>query len=337
MQIVFMNRMSKAGGAEERFAQLWIGEEEGIWRLGWREFEGPEAPEDVIWYEGGSWSEMLCVYRHELAIRMGEGYRPLIDGAFEEEQLPAKGLEPLRLQFYSEQCANEQIYEELCSWRRSRASAARKAPYLLASNRLLRLLSTFLPRTVEELLQIPGIGEGKAAEFGDQWLEITSKAERGFGFPLDWVREATDEEAFASWLYKQKEQKYKRQLERLRLRRLLVQGIEAGFGLEELREKSGVNRRELIEAVEELERDGYSVDPLIDKELSAMPEEERESVRLAFGELGDLFLKPVLHKVYGPEFTAAGGLDSYYEKLRLIRIRFRRDLAGSESPAEEAG
>lgn len=327
MQIVFMNRLSRISEVDQEvYAQLWIGEEEGVWSLGWRDFSGGSESIDNLWYEGGSWNEMLCVYRHELAVKMGDGYRPLIDGVFHEEDgLIGRNQEQLKLQYYSEHYENEAVYEELCAWRRGRASSERKAPYILASNRLLRLLSVFLPHTREELLQIPGVGEGKATQYGAEWLAITSVVAREHKFPLNWVHEVVEEETFVSWLYKQKEVKYKKQLERLRLRRILLQGIESGLGLEELKGQSGIVRRELLEAVEELERDGYSVEKLVEAELRNMPQNEQEAVWSAYSELGDLFLKPVLYKVYGEEFTASEGLDIYYERLRLIRIRYRRE------------
>ena len=328
MQIVFMNRLSKYSNSEqELFAQLWIGEEEGVWSLGWKDFSSSDETVDNKWYEGGSWSEMLCVYRHELAVKMGEGYRPLIDGIFhEEESLPNRNTEHLKLQYYSELCGNEKVYEELCAWRRGRSSSERKAPYILASNRLLRLLSAFLPQTPEELLQLPGVGEGKASQYGPDWLAITAAVSREHVFPLSWVHKEIDEEAFVSWMYKQKELKYKKQLERLRMRRLLLQGIESGLDMAQLKEECSVSRRDLLEAIEELEKDGYSVEKLIVQELSKMPQDEQEGVWKAYEELGDVFLKPVLYKVYGNDFTVPGGLDLYYERLRLIRIRFRREF-----------
>jgi hypothetical protein len=335
MQIVFMNRLSRnASRDQEMFAQLWIGEEEGVWSLGWKDFADPVESVDSLWYEGSSWSEMLCVYRHELAVKMGEGYRPLIDGIFHEEDgLPARNAEHLRLQYFSEQNSNEKVYEELCAWRRGRSSSERKAPYILASNRLLRLLSTFLPHTLEELLQLPGVGEGKAAQYGADWLAITAAAPREHSFPLGWVHKDIDEESFVSWIYKQKEVKYKKQLERLRMRRLLLQGIEQGLGMEQLKEECGVSRRELLEAVEELEKDGYSAEKLIALELGSMTQQQQEEVWNAYSELGDVFLKPVLYKVYGNEFSAPGGLDLYYERLRMIRIRYRRGHSGTGAMA----
>lgn len=328
MQIVFMNRLSRVTGRQEVFAQLWIGEEEGVWRLGWRDFSVTEEMTDNIWYEGGSWNEMLCVYRHELAVKMGDGYRPLIDGVFHEEEVQnGRNQEHLRLQYYSEQHGNEAVYEELCAWRRGKASSERKAPYILASNRLLRMLSAFLPRTTEELMQIPGVGEGKATQYGAEWLNITLTVERTHQYPLSWVRECVDEEDFISWLYKQKEMKYKKQLEQLRLRRVLLQGIENGQSMEQLKALSGVSRREVLEAVEELEKDGYSVEKLIELELKEVPLSEQEGIKTAYQLLGDSYLKPVLHKAYGEEFTPAEGIDLYYERLRLIRIRYRREQA----------
>jgi len=330
MQIVFMNRLSRMSGADQEvFAQLWIGEEEGLWRLGWRDFSGTQEMGDSLWYEGGSWNEMLCVYRHELAVKMGDGYRPLIDGGFhEEENLSSRSQEHLKLQHYSEQHGNEKVYEELCAWRRGKASSERKAPYVLASNRLLRLISAFLPYTPEELLQIPGVGEGKASQYGADWLQITSTVQRGHNFPLSWVNEAIEEESFVSWLYKQKEIKYKKQLERLRLRRVLLQGIENGQGMEQLKALSGVSRREVLEAVEELEKDGYSTEKLIAFELSEVTSMEQSNIWTAYELIGDTFLKPVLYKAYGEDFSPAEGLDLYYERLRLIRIRFRREQTG---------
>ncbi|WP_340022278.1 HRDC domain-containing protein [Paenibacillus sp. FSL K6-1096] len=330
MQIVFMNRLSRMSGENrEVFAQLWIGEEEGQWRLGWRDFSGEQETGDSLWYEGSSWNEMLCVYRHELAMKMGEGYRPLIDGGFhEEDQLSSRSQEQFRLQYYSEQFGNEAVYEELCTWRRGKASSERKAPYLLASNRLLRMISAFLPRTAEELLQLPGVGEGKASQYGADWLAITSAVPREHSFPLGWVSDVIDAESFRSWQYKQKELKYRRQLERLRLRRVLLQGIEEGQDMAQLTALGGVPRREVLEVAEELEKEGYTVEKLIALELKEVTAEEQNQVWTAFELLGDSFLKPVLYKAYGEDFAPAEGLEQYYERLRLIRLRFRREYPG---------
>ncbi|WP_430101135.1 HRDC domain-containing protein [Paenibacillus macerans] len=183
MRIVFLNSLEKKrNGALMTEAQVWIGEEEGQWRMGWNELTA-DGEQEHLWYEGASWSEMLHVYRHRLAVKLGEGFRPVMEGIWDEkEQLRGRGMAAQKLICYSELNANEPVYNELCVWRRKKAAADRKAPYLIASNRLLRMISTFLPHTAEELLQLPGVGENKAAEFGAEVLDITEKAERTHDF-----------------------------------------------------------------------------------------------------------------------------------------------------------
>ncbi|MGN7358280.1 HRDC domain-containing protein [Paenibacillus sp. SAF-054] len=326
MQIVFMNRLVKEIEGAESMAEVWIGEEEGAWRLGWRDmYEGGGIGEST-WYEGSSWNEMLYIYRHELAVKLGEGFRPLIDGILHEEEEHKGGAQRIqKLYCYSELNANEELYNELCAWRRKRAASERKAPYFIATNRLLRLISTFVPVTLEELMQLPGVGDNKAAEYGADVLAMTAGAERSHAFPLDWVQDVLDGQAYESWMYKQKEAKYKQDLDKYRTRQMLLRGIIEGKRLEQLEQESSLTRRELVESLEQLEKDGYDAELLIAGELQDMPKAEQEEVWNAFEELGDALLKPILHRVYGQEPAAGPVMEQRYERLRLIRMRFRRE------------
>ncbi|GIP24141.1 HRDC domain-containing protein [Paenibacillus sp. J22TS3] len=332
MQIVFLNSMEKREGGELiQGAQVWIGEEQGVWRMGWNELSSDEAGE-ILWYEGESWSEMLHVYRHRLSVKLGEGFRPVIDGIFHEKE-DGKGKSALaqKLVFYSELHPNEALFLELSAWRRRRAAAERKAPYLIASNRLLRLISVFQPRTREELMQLPGMGEAKSAEYGPELLELTQQGERLYSFPLGWVEGTLDEEEFRSWLYKQKEVKYRVEMERYGLRRVLLESMAEGHGIEEMSRRSGLDRRETVELLEELEKDGYDLDALLMNELHELPEAEQAAIWQAYEELGDTFLKPVLQRVYGTDLPPESNVEKKYEQLRLIRIRFRRHCSSVQS------
>ncbi|GAB6926798.1 hypothetical protein JCM10914A_07810 [Paenibacillus sp. JCM 10914] len=331
MQIVFMNQMSRTDEAGHLcLAQVWIGEEEGVWQLGWRDLEPDGEESDDDWYEGNSWNELLYVYRHQLARKLGEGYRPMIEGVFNEpDEGGARNINSQKLYCYSELYGSEELYTELCAWRRRKAASGRKAPYFIASNRVLRLISAFMPLTENELLQLPGIGTTKVSEYGVEWLEMTAKAERKQGFPLDWVYEQLSEDAFHSWLYKQKELRYKQELDRFRIRRTMLLAIAEGASLSELEQRTSLSRRDLVEQLEELEKDGYDTERLIQFELSEMSHQEQAEIWKAFEELGDTFLKPVLQRVYGQEREneEAAGTETLYERLRLIRIRFRRDIS----------
>ncbi|RCX17420.1 HRDC domain-containing protein [Fontibacillus phaseoli] len=327
MRIVFLNSLEKQeDGAVSDGAQVWIGEDEGIWRMGWNEITGSEEQE-TVWYEGGSWSEMLHVYRHRLVVKMGEGYRPVIEGIWDErEEFHGRGMAAQKLICYSEQHGNEGLYNELCVWRRKKAAADRKAPYMIASNRLLKLISVFRPRTVEELLQLPGLGESKATEYGPDLLEMVQAQgeERPGDFPLDWVEREIDEDVFRTWMYKQKEAKFRLEMEKFSLRRMVLESLAQGLDLEGICNRTGLERREAVELLELLEKDGYTTDAVVQLEIQNMPKEQQSAVWKAFEELGDHFLKPVLQRVYDQEAIEGGGVEQLYEKLRLIRISYRR-------------
>lgn len=332
MEIVFLNKLSKTEEADGLgAAQVWIGEEEGVWSVGWRTTEGDGA-KDSIWYEGRSWQEMLTIYRYQLALKLSEGYRPLIDGVFHErEEGGNRGLFVQKLCCYSDLHPRDDVYTELTVWRRRRAAAEHRAPYMIASNRLLKLISVFLPRNEAELLELPGMGESKVGAYGAELLAITCKGEQYRPFPLHWVMEELDARDFINWSYRQKEQKYKLELDRFNQRQAVLQGAAEGLGLEEISRQAGLPRREVIEMLEVLMREGYDVDNIIQCELSAAPEQEQAAIRAAYEELGDRFLKPVMQRVYGDHNSTDLKLDEIYERLRLVRIWHRRDEAGKRS------
>lgn len=328
MRIVFLNSMEKAEDKSGMMAgaKVWIGEEEGTWRMGWNETAG-DSENEVIWYEGASWSEMLHVYRYKLVMKLSEGYRPVIEGVWEEGgQLHQRGMFSQRLVCYSEHHENEPLYAELSSWRRKKASDLRRAPYLIASNRLLRLISVFCPRTMEELLELPGVGTGKAEEFGEELLEMTKDKERPGSFPLHWVHDEIDDETFQTWLYKQKEIKYKQEMDKFHLRRHVLRALAEGMNIEGICKQAGIERREAVELLEQLNKDGYSIERLIQLELKEVAKEEQEAIWKGYEEIGDALLKPVLHRVYGAETVEGRDMDKLYEHLRLIRIQFRQHV-----------
>ena len=54
---------------------------------------------------------------------------------------------------------------------------------------------------------------------------------------------------------------------------------------------------------------------------------EQQLVWDALLSVGDRYLKPVLFKVYGEEAVQGKPLDLLYDRLRLIRLRYRRTKA----------
>ncbi|QHW33372.1 aldolase [Paenibacillus rhizovicinus] len=331
MQVVFLNTFERAGGeiAAAGEAQLSICEQNGVWSVIWTDSdsETQQAGDQQIWYEGGSWEEMMTAFRHGVAVQMGEGFLPLIDGMLDERRtVEGTGTLYSMIQCYGEQNGNEELFHALRDWRRAKAVAIKKSAYLVATNRMLWMISAFVPQQLEELLQIPGWGEAKQAAYGEEVLAITRLFQRDTHFPLDWVAGTLDPKTYTKWTYKQKENKLKAQMDRLSEKRELLRAIAEGKSIDELQEQVDLPRRDLMERIEKLETEGYDLEPLIERELAEMPDFEQQLVWDALQTLGDRYLKPVLHQVYGEDADQGKGksLDMLYDRLRLIRLRFRR-------------
>ncbi|GMK47724.1 hypothetical protein PghCCS26_48540 [Paenibacillus glycanilyticus] len=83
MQIVFLNTFEKpVEDGTIVTGKLSICERDGIWAVLWSEGDA----EAVSWFEGTSWEEMLIGFRHGVAVKMGEGYTPVVDGMLEEKR-----------------------------------------------------------------------------------------------------------------------------------------------------------------------------------------------------------------------------------------------------------
>ncbi|MEW9699648.1 HRDC domain-containing protein [Paenibacillus sp. SI8] len=327
MNVVFLNTLEKGTGeARVISAQVSIGESQGIWNVFWNE---PDTAGKLIqdqWYQGISWDEMLSAFRQGLRDKMRSGYRPLVNTDWETTQgLSGKARMTQLLTYYCEEFPNEEVFESLRVWRREQAAREGKAPYILATNRVLRMISVFLPHSVEELQQIPGFGAQKTAMYAADVLGLTAEHVRTFGFPLDWVARVVDTAKFESWLIAQKEQKLRTELDREVSKRKLLEIVAGGGSLDDLQVAITMPRREILLWVEELEREGYDMDPLIETELSPIPEEEQIKAWSAFETEGDRYLKPVLQRMTAAEELKGKELDRAYEWLRLLRLRFRRE------------
>jgi hypothetical protein len=81
-----------------------------------------------------------------------------------------------------------------------------------------------------------------------------------------------------------------------------------------------------MDRIEQLDQEGYDFDSLITRELIEVSEDEQQLVWDALSLVGDKYLKPVLQQVYGSSEASQLNkpVDVLYERLRLIRLRFRR-------------
>lgn len=327
MNLVFLNSLEKK--VEEHrvvTAQVSICEEQGTWHVFWNEPNAQGKLQQDEWYMGTQWDEMLNMFRYRLAEKLSSGYSPIIDGNISPgASLQSKNKLTQMLYYYSEQHPNEALYEELRRWRREQAMKEGKAPYIIASNRILRLISCFIPQKAEELLLLPGLGSAKALAYGEAIVAITDQHEQLNSFPLDWVVDYINQQEFTQWTYKQYEIKLKLEMDKNAQKRKLLEGIERGESLNGLEELLSMSRRDLLLWLEDIDKEGYDVERLVEAELAQLSEEQRIKAWQAFELEGDRYLKPVVKHLYTEEELKTQDLNYIYEWVRLIRIQYRRD------------
>jgi len=327
LNLVFVNSMEKMADDQMLSGQISIFEQHGRWQVIWNEQDrsGKTLQED--WYEGTGWEEMMRVFRMRIAEKLSQGFLPVLEGITENFDMP-KGREEAQQMIicYSELNRNEKLYQELREWRKSVAYKENRAAYIIATNRILGLISAYIPKTKEELKQIPGFGAHRMERYGDAILHMTARYERTTEFPLNWVAERLDRKQFTMWYYRQKHVRFQKELDEHELRKAILERIGQGATLAVIGEQLELTLREVVQWIELLDEEGYDLSRLLDRELSLMPDQLREPALKAFSKLGDQYLKPILQAVYGEDLPEGLDLNQTYAWLRILRIHYRRLL-----------
>ncbi len=326
MNIVFLNTFEKKmEDGITQLAHVSIAEHKGEWHAHWNEVHESGKQLQVTWYEGLSWDELIDIFRIQFKQKIDEGYTPMIHLDMQQsEQSSSKSKHAKILDFYSSLHPNEEIYEELRSWRRSQAIKESKAPYMLATNQMLRMISVFLPHSLSELSKIPGCGRNKINPYANAIIEITAKEKRTTSFPLDWVIHQVDIAKFEWWLAEQK--KRKEQIEQVKEshKRKLIELVHQGKSIDDMQAVLLISRRDLLLWLEELDREGYNIIPLANAELASIPDPWKEKAWELFDTLGPRYLKPVFLKLTEQEDVQISEVERTYDWLRLLRIQFLR-------------
>ncbi|WP_166242090.1 HRDC domain-containing protein [Paenibacillus turpanensis] len=325
MNFVFLNSLERKTEEDRaRSAQISICEEAGKWYVIWNEPGRADGEEQSVWYEGDCWEDMLACFRTGIREKMDFGFVPMIDTAAEPIVIMSDRARLVNaMEYYSERYVNEEGYAALRKWRNETAAKLKKTPYLIATNRVLKMIAVFLPQTEEELMQIPGLGARKVELYGQDILTMTNRENRESAFPVNWILDQIDEREFHSWMGRQQEQKLKDAENRGVIKAKLLEGMVNGATAAELAEALSLNVRQVTVWAEQLDEEGYDIDPFLVTELSAVPEEKREEAIAAFQTEGHRYLKPVYQKVYG-ESLGAKEMERAYDWLRLLRLRYKK-------------
>jgi len=118
---------------------------------------------------------------------ISEDYLAVEQGSFPTVRVALKGKSVLqgKAQVFRKQqvetrqiVGNNPLFEDLRQWRKEVAQMENVPPFVIFSDQVLRDICVSLPRTLEELLTVRGIGEQKKVRYGTCLLDVIAKYDR---------------------------------------------------------------------------------------------------------------------------------------------------------------
>ncbi len=194
--------------------------------------------------------------------------------------------------------ADPELYAILVSLRKKIASGLKLPPYVVFQDPSLEAMATTYPITMDELLNITGVGAGKAKRYGDDFLKVikTYVEEKEIERPEDLrVRSVANKS---------------------KLKISIIQAIDRKIDLPEIAISNGIDFDQLLDEIEAIVNSGtkinisYFIDEIIDVEdqgeiFDYFRTEEVDDISAAFNELC-------------PDYSE--------EEVRLVRIKFLSEL-----------
>ncbi len=194
--------------------------------------------------------------------------------------------------------ADPELFSILQDLRRKVARRQELPPYVIFQDPSLEAMATTYPVTQAELLNIPGVGAGKAKRYGDEFLEVIRQHV-----------EANDIVRPEDFLVRTVGSKSKTKI-------YLIQGIDRRIDLAELAESKGLEFGELLDELEAIVDAGTKIN--INYYLEEILDEDREE------DLMDYFRETEVDDLE----AAIQDLGEEYseEEIRLVRVKFLSEM-----------
>ena len=171
-------------------------------------------------------------------------------------------------------------------------------PYVIFQDQSLDAMATTYPISLEELVNIPGVGPGKAKRYGEEFVKVIKRhvEENEIERPEDLLVRSVPNKS--------------------KLKISIIQGIDRRIPLDELAESKGLEFEELLDEIEVIVYSGTKIN--IDYFISEiMDEDHQEEIFDYFKESESDDLDAAV-KELGSDFTE--------EEIRLVRIKFLSEL-----------
>ncbi len=190
---------------------------------------------------------------------------------------------------------DETVLKGLKDIRQKLADADKIPPYVIFSDQALDGMATYYPMTLEELKNIPGVGEGKAHKFGKKMVEYIAK-----------YVEENDIERPQDTVIKTVANKSKNKVG-------IIQGVDRKVPLDILADSKGLTMEELIKEMEAIVYSGTKLN--VDYYLNDQYDRDQiDDVFAYFKEADDDSMKLAMEELSGDDYPE--------EMVRLVRIKF---------------
>lgn len=196
-------------------------------------------------------------------------------------------------------CAvDPELYSILKDLRKKIANKLSLPPYVIFQDPSLEAMATTYPITIEELLNIQGVGAGKAKRYGNEFIEIIKRhvEDNEIERPEDLVVRTVANKS--------------------KLKISIIQGIDRKISLYELADSKGISFDEILTEIEGIVYSGtkININYFIDM---VMDDDQQEEIFDYFKESESDDLSEALKELEN-DFTA--------EEIRLVRIKFLSEL-----------
>jgi ATP-dependent DNA helicase RecQ len=193
-----------------------------------------------------------------------------------------------------------ELFNLLCDLRKKMAKKLNLPPFVIFQDPSLADMSIQYPTTMQELLNVQGVGQGKATKYGKEFLELISEYvdEKEIDRPQDMVVRSV---AIKS---KNKVQ--------------IIQSIDRKVPFDSIAESLGISMDDLLSEVEAIVNSGTKLK--IDYYLDEVMDEDTQN------DIFDYF-KEESETGLVEEAVSALGEDNYsVQDIRLVRIKFISEL-----------
>lgn len=194
---------------------------------------------------------------------------------------------------------DEVLFKMLKDITKSEAKKKGVPPYAVFQESTLNEMALHYPTTIEELKNIPGVGEGKAKKFGQPFVELISKyvKENNIEKPDDFVMKSV--------------------VNKSSLKVFIIQSTDRKVALDDIAKAKGLTMDELLDEIEGIVNSGtrVNINYYLEKKLD---EDQIE-------EIFDYFMEAESDSIQDA-YTEFGGEFSE-EEIRMVRIKFMSEVA----------